>query len=74
MIDPVPAFLTELTALTKKHGIAIEGCGCCGSPSLVARHTSPAGCYILNHSFAHELVYVEPGDYYWRANKVNSDG
>ena len=25
-------FLAELTELTKKHGIAIGGCGCCGSP------------------------------------------
>ena len=28
------AFLDELTLLTKKHGIVIAGCGCCGSPFL----------------------------------------
>lgn len=27
-------FLEELTALTKKHGYAIGGCGCCQSPWL----------------------------------------
>ena len=28
------AFLTDLAALTEKHGIEIGGCGCCGSPWL----------------------------------------
>lgn len=28
-------FKEELTALTKKYGIVIWGCGCCGSPSLM---------------------------------------
>lgn len=30
----VKEFLEELTNLTKKYGIVIEGCGCCGSPLL----------------------------------------
>lgn len=28
-------FLKELTELSKKHNILIEGCGCCGSPFLL---------------------------------------
>lgn len=28
------AFLLELRELTRKHGIAIDGCGCCDSPFL----------------------------------------
>lgn len=27
-------FLSDLTELSRKHGIAIGGCGCCGSPWL----------------------------------------
>jgi len=27
-------FLTELTVLSNKYGVKIEGCGCCGSPTL----------------------------------------
>jgi len=30
----VEQFLNELTELTKKYGLAIGGCGCCGSPWL----------------------------------------
>ncbi|MFF6801070.1 hypothetical protein [Streptomyces sp. NPDC012616] len=32
--DNLPAFLDELAALTAKHGLRIDGCGCCGSPFL----------------------------------------
>lgn len=27
-------FLKSLSALSRKHGFVIYGCGCCGSPSL----------------------------------------
>ncbi len=29
-------FLEKLSLLTKEYGISINGCGCCGSPYLVA--------------------------------------
>jgi len=28
-------FLIDLAILSQKHGVKIEGCGCCGSPALV---------------------------------------
>jgi len=30
--DELNAFLADLSELTRKHGIRIGGCGCCGSP------------------------------------------
>lgn len=32
--EQITAFLDDLTEVTKKHGIKIHGCGCCGSPCL----------------------------------------
>lgn len=35
MLKDVDGFIRELKELTLKYQIAIYGCGCCGSPSLV---------------------------------------
>lgn len=50
--DQIAAFLQELTALTRKHKIAIGGCGCCGSPFL-------CGTELLNGLYE---VYGPNGD------------
>ena len=36
-------FLTELSALTRKHGIVIWACGCCGSPWLSKMEKAESG-------------------------------
>jgi hypothetical protein len=35
------AFLQELSELSRRYGITIGGCGCCGSPMLYFEEASP---------------------------------
>lgn len=46
-------FIAELTALTRKHGIAIGGCGCCGSPFLMDAKApkDPTKAYLVSDDF-----------------------
>jgi len=32
--EQIESFLEDLSELSRKHGITIDGCGCCGSPGL----------------------------------------
>lgn len=36
-------FLDELTYLTEKYNVIIEGCGCCGSPYLIDKNENDIG-------------------------------
>ena len=38
-------FLTELSALSRRYGIVIGGCGCCESPWLESFEGDLHGCY-----------------------------
>lgn len=58
-------FLDELLVLSKKHGIVIGGCGCCGSPYLHDAQPRDGSFYVMNGDYADELRLIEPGDYYW---------
>lgn len=48
-IAPTQAFLAELTLLTRKYGIRINGCGCCGSPWIeLCENPKERGTYTYN--------------------------
>ena len=63
------AFLDDLTALTRKHGIEISGCGCCDSPVLTTVD-DPAGHYSVRTPGQHDdgcvvgnwLMWLKPGE------------
>ena len=55
------AFLVGLAELTRKTGISVDGCGCCGSPFLVKVDiTSDESGY----SFDDQVVWTDPSDDY----------
>lgn len=53
------AFLVALRALTIKHGIAVAGCGCCGSPSLEPVDVSDS---MAGYVYRDRLLWVSPAD------------
>lgn len=62
------AFLAELTELSRRHRIAIGGCGCCGSPWLTELTPTPTDVMIyegVDGKYAigevnDEIVWVKP--------------
>jgi hypothetical protein len=59
-------FLLELTTLTRKYGVSIGGCGCCGSPWLDSTiiPTDPRAGYSMTSGC---VKWVDPSDEYdWR--------
>ena len=51
----VDEFLSELSELAKKYGIAIHGCGCCGSPIIYGLKDSPS----LPHGFGYDNLRID---------------
>lgn len=54
--DDANSFLFELAELTRKYGIVIGGCGCCGSPFLTNGELGE------KHSYRYD--YYKDGDDY----------
>ena len=52
-------FLAELAELTKKYGIRINGCGCCGSPWLEDDNYMQYG-ETLDWDKEHQIYTIEP--------------
>lgn len=50
-------FLEELSELTRKHGIVIAGCGCCGSPSLSDLEEKMKGGYYFTYGLESDLTW-----------------
>jgi hypothetical protein len=57
--EKVKEFLSELSALTQKFGIAIHGCGCCGSPIVYGLKDSPS----LPHGFGYKELKIDEYTY-----------
>lgn len=64
-------FLIGLTELSKRTGVAIGGCGCCGSPSLENISEGNArivGGYILDYYDGDRLTWIDPTNNKWDHN------
>lgn len=58
----VKEFLEELTSLTKKYGIVVEGCGCCGSPFLYKKEgIEDSEHYVIYEESLTELFWSKDG-------------
>ncbi len=70
------AFLLALTELTKEHGVAIGGCGCCGSPWL--DDDADVSDDRAGYAYDGNLLWVTPSDRHdWREYSdkiVRADG
>jgi len=61
-------FLLELRELTLKHGLAIGGCGCCGSPFLMeVESPDPLGGYMTDGD-GDEIEWIQPSSKEWSRN------
>lgn len=67
--ERMEAFIRDLTEITRKHGVAIGGCGCCGSPYLddEASVHQEAGYAFLDGWNTH-LCWIHPKHLWWKQN------
>jgi len=66
--EEVQNFLSELSALTKKFGIAIHGCGHCGSPIIYGLKNSQS----LPYGFGYENLKIDENTCCYTVKDVTS--
>ncbi len=74
MTNTEALFLEELTALSRKHGIKIDGCGCCGSPylsDLDDEDKHPKAKYVTGKRCDEgRILWTWPGCYEWEEHQA----
>lgn len=72
MTDNERNFIIELEQISRKYGLHIYGCGCCGSPSLEKLEdkqlVSEAG-----YVYENELQWVDPDHHAWDGDYWDAD-
>ena len=56
-------FIAALTALSKRYGVIIDGCGCCGSPGITTakphdKIDAPGSQYALDSGASSEVKWI----------------
>lgn len=60
--EKVAAFLADLSELSRRHGIKVGACGCCGSPWLFGiKPEQIVGHYVLGRPESHDQLEWKPG-------------
>ena len=52
------AFLADLAAITKRHGVEIAGCGCCDSPYLTEAGPVGVGAHYKCSEYGGNVAFV----------------
>lgn len=73
MDQRVRDFIVGLEELSRKHGVYVGGCGCCGSPYVQTEDNvyPPEAGYMASGdgNAVEDLKWTHPEEYYWKQGK-----